>query len=146
MEIWVRDTRSGMQQGEESAETPAQVSVQTAAASESVDGSEKETAEQVHDQEESGGEEEEQVGTSWGHAKLPGDVYGSSPFLSNGRNKHHVVWDAVKLLKKHTAEGTTVNERYTHVCVARISAEEAGEEGDDEDGEGNWRYWLRRRH
>ena len=87
MEIWVRDTRSGMQQGEESAETPAQVSVQTAAASESADGSEKETAEQVHDQEESGGEEEEQVGTSWGHAKLSGDVYGSSPFLNNGRNK-----------------------------------------------------------
>ena len=37
-----------MQQGEESAETPAQVSVQTAAASESADGSEKETSEQVH--------------------------------------------------------------------------------------------------
>jgi hypothetical protein len=29
MEIWVRDTRSGMQQGEESTETPVQVSVQT---------------------------------------------------------------------------------------------------------------------
>ena len=126
-----------MEQGEESAETPAEVSVQTAAASESAHGPEKETAEQVHVHEEISGEEEEQVGTSWGHAKLSGDVYGSSPFLNNGRNKQHVVWDAVKLLKKHTAQGTTVNERYTHVCVAHISAEEADEEGDDEDGEGN---------
>ena len=53
-----------MQQGEESAETPSQVSVQNVAASESADGSEKETSEQVHVQEEYNGEEEEQVGTS----------------------------------------------------------------------------------
>jgi hypothetical protein len=81
MEIWVRDTRSGMQQGEESAETPSQVSVQNAVASESADGSEKEPAEQVHVQEEYNGEEEEQVGTSWGHAKLTGDVCGQQPIF-----------------------------------------------------------------
>jgi hypothetical protein len=40
---------------------------------------------------------------------------GNIPFLNNGRNKQHVVWDDVKLLKKYTAQGTTVNERYTHV-------------------------------
>ena len=70
----MRDTRTGMQQGEESAETPAQVLVQTAAVSESVDGPEKEAAEKVDGEEEISGEEEEQVGTSWGHAKLPGDT------------------------------------------------------------------------
>jgi hypothetical protein len=43
---------------------------------------------------------------------LPGDVYGSSPFLKSGRNKQHVVWDDVKFLKKHTAQGTTVHEKY----------------------------------
>jgi hypothetical protein len=94
-----------MEQGEESAETPDQVPVQTAAASESADGPEKEAAGKVDGEEELSGEEEEQVGTSWGHAKLPGDVYGSSPFSGNARNKQHVVRDAVKLLKKHTAQG-----------------------------------------
>ncbi len=81
MEIWVRDTRSDMEQGEESAETPSQVSVQNVAASESADGSEKETSEQVHVQEEYDGEEEEQVGTSWGHVKLSGDVCGQQPIF-----------------------------------------------------------------
>jgi hypothetical protein len=69
----VRDTRTDMQQGEESSETPVQVLVQTADVSESVDGPEKESVEKVDGEEEISGEEEEQVGTSWGHAKLPGD-------------------------------------------------------------------------
>ncbi len=127
-----------MEQEEESAETPDQVPVQTAAASESADGSEKETAAKVDGEEELSGEEAEQVGISWGHAKLSGDVYGNSLFSGNVRNKQHVVWDVVKLLKKHTTQGTTENERYTHVCVTRITAEGTDEEGEDEDGEGNW--------
>jgi hypothetical protein len=43
----VRGTRTGIQQGEESSETPTQVLVQTAPASESVDGPEKEEAGKV---------------------------------------------------------------------------------------------------
>ncbi len=82
-------------------------------------------------------EEEDQTGNSWEHAKLPGDVYGSSPFLKSGRNKQNVVWDDVKFLKKHTVQGTTVHEKYTHACVTRITVAKSGEEGEDEDGEGN---------
>jgi hypothetical protein len=48
-----------MEQGEESVETPDQVPVQTAVVSQS---------------------DEEQVGTSWGHTKLSGDVYDSVHF------------------------------------------------------------------
>ena len=131
-----------MQQGEESAETPAQVLVQTAAASESVDGPEEDAGGEVDGEEERGGEEEEQVGHRFGHAKFPPDVYGSNPFNKTRENKQHVVWNDVKCLKKHTAHGTTVDAKYTHVCTAKITAKKAGEEGDDEDDDGKWRWYC----
>lgn len=131
-----------MEEGEEGAEIQDQGLAQATAASESRDATEKDGAGNQDSEEENHEEEEDQTGNSWGHAKLPGDVYGSSPFLKSGRNKQHVVWDDVKFLKKHTAQGTTVHEKYTHVCVARITAAKAGEEGEDEDGEGNWRWYC----
>jgi hypothetical protein len=45
-----------------------------------------------------------------------------------------VVWDDVKFLKKNTAQGTTVHEKYTHVCVAFITVTKSGEEGEEKDG------------
>ena len=131
-----------MEEGETGAEIQDQGLAQATAASESRDATEKDGAGNQDSEEENHEEEEDQTGNSWGHAKLPGDVYGSSPFLKSGRNKQHVVWDDVKFLKKHTAQGTTVHEKYTHVCVARITAAKAGEEGEDEDGEGNWRWYC----
>jgi hypothetical protein len=44
------------------------------------------------------------------------------------------VWDDVKLLKKHTEQGTTVNERYTHVWVSHITVEEGGAETENRKG------------
>ena len=78
-------------------------------------------------------EEQEETGMTWGHAKLPPDVHGSNPFNKTRGNRQHVVWNDVKCLKKHTAHGTTVDAKYTHVCTAKITAKKAGEEGDDED-------------
>jgi len=51
---------------------------------------------------------------------------------------HHPVWNEVKFLKKHNENGTTVDQKYTHVCLTRITVEKGGQEGPDEDEEGNW--------
>jgi hypothetical protein len=93
-----------MEEGEEGAEIQDQGLAQATAASESRDATEKDGAGNQDSEEENHEEEEDQTGNSWGHAKLPGDVYGSSPFLKSGRNKQHVVWDDVKFMKKHTAK------------------------------------------
>ena len=87
-------------------------------------------------------EEQEETGKTWGHAKLPPDVYGSNPFNKTRGNTQHVVWNVVKCLKKHTAHGTTVDAKYTHVCTAKITVKKAGEEGDDEDDDGKWRWYC----
>jgi hypothetical protein len=94
---------------------------QVTTASESLDTTEKDGEGNQDSEEENHEEEEDQTENSWGHAKLLGDVYGSSPFLKSDRNKQNVVWDDVKFLKKHTVQGTTVHEKYTHVCVSRIT-------------------------
>ena len=69
-----------MEEGEEGAEIQDQGLAQATAACESRDATEKDGAGN-QDSEEENHEEEDQTGNSWGHAKLPGDVYGSSPFL-----------------------------------------------------------------
>jgi hypothetical protein len=97
-----------MEEGEEGVETQDQGLAQATAASESRDATEKDGAGNQDSEEQNHEEEEDQTGNSWGHAKLPGDVYDSSPFLKSGRNKQDVMWDDVKFLKKHTAQGTTV--------------------------------------
>ena len=53
-------------------------------------------------------EEQQETGKTWGHAKLPPDVYGSNPFHKSRGNTQDVVWNVVKSLKKHTAHGSTV--------------------------------------
>jgi hypothetical protein len=128
--------------GEKSADTLAEVLGQTAAASESADGPQEEAAGQLDSEEDNSGEEEQQGGCRFGHAKLPPDVYTSNPFHKTRGGKQHVVWNDVKGLKKHTAHGTTVDDKYTHVCLARITAAKAGEEGEDEDDDGNWRWYC----
>jgi hypothetical protein len=73
-------------------------------------------------------EAELELGKEWGHAALPTAVYGNNPV---GRGtKAHAVWQNVKYLNMHTAHGTTVDNKYTHVCVTRITAEQAGEDGE----------------
>ncbi len=42
----------------------------------------------------------------------------------------------MKFLKMHTAHGTTVHYKYTHVCVDPITVSQAGEDGDNQDGDG----------
>jgi len=85
-------------------------------------------------------EAELELGKEWGHAALPTAVYGNNPV---GRGtKAHAVWQNVKYLKMHTAHGTTVDKKYTHVCVTRITAEQAGEDGEDEDDDGQWRFFC----
>ncbi len=69
----------------------------------------------------------------WGHASLPTAVYDNNPVA---RGTKDVVWQNVKYLKMHTTHGTTVHNKYTHVCVATITAEQAGEDGDDQDDDG----------
>jgi len=66
-------------------------------------------------EEESNGEEEEQLVKTWGHARLSRDVYGRNPFVKTRVNQPHTVWDEVKCLKNHTVHGTTVHQKYTHV-------------------------------
>ena len=80
-----------MEEGETGAEIQDQGLAQATAATESRDATEKDGAGNQDSEEENHEEEEDQTGNSWGHAKLPGDVYGSSPFLKSGRNKQHVV-------------------------------------------------------
>ena len=47
------------------------------------------------------------------------------------------MWNVVKHLKEHTAHSVVVDTKYTHVCVAPITASEAGELGADVDSDGN---------
>ena len=82
-------------------------------------------------------EEQEETGKTWGHAKLPPDVYDSNPFHKSRGNTQYVVWNVVKCLKKHTTHGTTVDVMYTHVCTAQITVKKEDEEGDDQDDDGN---------
>ncbi len=73
---------------------------------------------------------------------MPRDVYANNPFVLKRGNQPHVVWDEVKFLKKHTANGTTVDQKYTHVCLTRITSAKAVQEGEDEDEEGNWIWYC----
>jgi hypothetical protein len=85
-------------------------------------------------------EAELELGKEWGHAAVPTAVYGNNP-VGRGTTAH-AVWQNVKYLKMHTANGTTVDKKYTHVCVTRITAEQAGEDGEDEDDDGQWRFFC----
>jgi hypothetical protein len=44
-------------------------------------------------------------------------------------------------MKKHTAK-VLQSTRSIHMSVARLTAAKAGEEGEDEDGEGNWSWYC----
>jgi hypothetical protein len=82
--------------------------------------------------------EEETSGTLWGHARLPQSVYGNNPAATGKRKStNNAVWNVVKHLKEHTAHSVVVDTKYTHVCVAPITASEAGELGADVDSDGN---------
>jgi len=81
---------------------------------------------------------EETSGTLWGHARLPQSVYGNNPAATGKRKStNNAVWNVVKHLKEHTAHSVVVDTKYTHVCVAPITASEAGELGADVDSDGN---------
>jgi hypothetical protein len=64
-----------MEEGEEGTEIPPEVMEQTAAPSESVDGTDKDTGRQEDSDEGTNGDSEDQLGNSWGHVRLPRDVY-----------------------------------------------------------------------
>ena len=82
--------------------------------------------------------EEETSGTLWGHARLPQSVYGNNPAATGKRKStNNAVWNVVKHLKEHTAHSVVVDTKYTHVCVAPITASESGELGADVDSDGN---------
>ena len=98
LEIFRGRETQRMEEGEEGVEIQDQGLAQSTTASESRDGTEKDGPGNQDSEEENHEEEEDQTGNSWGHIKLPGDVYGTSPFLKSGRNKQHVVWDDVKNL------------------------------------------------
>jgi hypothetical protein len=42
----------------------------------------------------------------------------------------------------HTVHGTTVHNKYTYVYVVPITVLQAGEDGDDQDGDGQWRLFC----
>jgi hypothetical protein len=53
------------------------------------------------------------------------------------KSTNNAVWNVVKHLKENTAHSVVVDTKYTHVCVAPITASEAGELGADVDSDGN---------
>ena len=42
----------------------------------------------------------------------------------------------------HTVYGTTVHNKYKHVYVTPITVSQAGEDGDDQDDDGQWRWFC----
>ena len=82
------------------------------------------------------------MGKEWGHASLSRAVYGNNPAGTTRGTKTHAIWKTVKFLKMRTAHGTTVHNKYTHVCVAPITVSQAGEDGDDQDDDGQWRFFC----
>jgi hypothetical protein len=79
---------------------------------------------------------EQELGKEWGHAALSRTVYGNNPTVTTRGTKTHPIWKTVKFLKMCTAYGTTVHNKYTHVCVTPITDSQAGKDGDDQDGDG----------
>ena len=65
-------------------------------------------------------EEQQETGKTWGHAKLPPDVYGSNPFHKTRGNTQHVVWNVVKCLKKHTVSANNYLRRMKNKLVHEV--------------------------
>jgi hypothetical protein len=63
-------------------------------------------------------------------------VYWNNPAGTTRGTKTHTIWKTVKFLKMHTVHGTTVHNKYTYVYVVPITVLQAGEDGDDQDGDG----------
>jgi hypothetical protein len=82
------------------------------------------------------------LGREWGHAALPRAVYVNNPAGTTRGTKTHAIWKTVKFLKMRTVYGTTVHNKYTHVYVAPITDSQAGEDGDDQDDDGQWRWFC----
>ena len=59
---------------------------------------------------------------TWGHVRLSRDMYDSNPFAKTRGNQPHVVWSEVKFLKKNSVHGTTVYQKYAHVCLTHITS------------------------
>ena len=76
------------------------------------------------------------MGKEWGHVVLSRAVYDNNPADTTRGTKTHEIWKTVKFLKIRTVYGTTVHNKYTHVCVSPITVSQADEDGDDQDGDG----------
>ncbi len=94
-------------------------------------GEEEGDGEEERDGEEEGSVHgEQELGKEWGHATLPKVVYVNNPVGTTRGTKTNAIWKTVKFLKMRTAHGTTVHNKYTHVCVTPITVSQAGEDGD----------------
>jgi hypothetical protein len=83
-----------------------------------------------------GNKQTQSLGKQWGHVGLSRTVYDNSPVCTTRGPKTHAIGQTVKFLKMHTARDTTVDNKFTHVCVVPITTTQVGEDGDDEDVEG----------
>jgi len=91
--------------------------------------------------EEDGEDDGESESGMWGHSPLPEHVHGNNPAqLSKARGSPNPVWELVKHIKSRYAHGTRIDCKWTHVCVAPITAKEAREKGDDVDSDGAPRW------
>jgi hypothetical protein len=98
----------------------------------------EEHSSQVDDYGEDDGESDSGL---WGHSPLPQHVHGNNPAeLSKTRGLPNPVWELVRHIKSRYAHGTRIDCKWTHVCVAPITAKEAREEGDDVDSDGAPRW------